>query len=153
MRKIAMVLAAAGVMVATPAAAEGEVRAEARGGLIWVGDVNEATAGVAVGYDVLPRDNVFVGFELSGDRVLVDGADVALGTTARFGGIIADSGKLYATLGYTFGLGENSGDALHLGGGYHHKLSDTLYVGAEYRHFIADFADSDAVNIAVGVTF
>lgn len=154
MRKIAVLLAAAGVItVATPAVAEGEVRAEARSGLIWVGDANEATAGVAVGYDVLPRENVFFGFELSGDRVLVDGADVALGTTARFGGKIYDSGKLYATLGYTFGLGEESGEALHLGGGYHHKLNEAFYIGAEYRHFVVDFADSDAINIAVGVTF
>lgn len=154
MRKIALVLAAAGAAtIATPAAAEGEVRAEVRGGIIWAFDESEATAGAAVGYDFDLGETTFAGVELSGDKVLVDGADVAFGTTARFGTRLGDSGKLFAAGGYTFGLDDDAGDAWHLGAGYHHKLGQSLYIGTEYRHFFADFADADALNLVIGATF
>lgn len=154
MRKIALVLAAAGAAtIATPAAAEGEVRAEVRGGVIWAFDESEATLGAAVGYDFDLGETAFAGVELSGDKVLVDGSDVAFGTTARLGARLGDNGKLFAAGGYTFGLDDDSGDAWNLGAGYHHKLGQSLYVGTEYRHYFSDFADADALNLVIGTTF
>ena len=156
MRKFALLAAVAAAAVATPAAAEdegGEVRAEVRGGVIWVEDFSEATLGAAVGYDFDLGETAFAGVELSGDKILVDGADVLVGTTARLGLKVGDDGKLFATGGYNFTLTDDGGDAWHLGAGYHHKLGDSLYLGAEYRHYFDDFVDADAVNAVVGLTF
>lgn len=153
MRKFAVATAVAVAAIAAPAHAEGEVRAEVRGGVIWAFDESEATAGAAVGYDFDLGETMFAGVELSGDKVLVDGSDVAFGTTARFGGKIGDNGKLFAAAGYTFGLDDDSGDAWNLGAGYHHKLGEKLYIGTEYRHYFDDFADADAINLVVGATF
>ncbi|MBT8427514.1 MAG: hypothetical protein KJO02_05745, partial [Erythrobacter sp.] len=84
MRKFALLAAVAAAAVATPAAAEdegGEFRAEVRGGVIWVEDFSEATLGAAVGYDFDLGETAFAGVELSGDKILVEGADVLIGTT------------------------------------------------------------------------
>ena len=88
-----------------------------------------------------------------GARILVDGAEVLVGTTARLGLKVGDDGKLFATGGYNFTLTDDGGDAWHLGAGYHHKLGDSLYLGAEYRHYFDDFVDADALNAVVGLTF
>ena len=155
MRKFALLTAAAIAAIATPAAAEdgGEARAEVRGGVIWVEDFSEATLGAAVGYDFDLGETAFAGVELSGDKILVDGADVLLGTTGRLGLKLGDNGKLYATGGYSFTLDDDGGDAWHMGAGYHHKVGESLYLGAEYRHYFDDFVDADALNAVVGLTF
>lgn len=153
MRKFAVAAAVAAAAIATPAAAEGEARVELRGGMIWAFDESEATVGAAGGYDFDLGETLFAGVELSADKVLVDGSDVAFGTTARLGANLGESGKLFAATGYTFGLDDDSGDAWHLGGGYHHKLNESTYLGAEYRHYFDEFVDADAVNLVIGTTF
>ena len=154
MRKFAVATAAALAALATPAAAQdgGEVRAEARGGIVWAYDESEATAGAAIGYDFDLSETLFVGVEGSLDKVLVDGADAVFGLSSRLGTKTSEAGKLYATLGYTF---ENDSfyDSIVLGAGYEHKLNDTIYVGAAYRHFFSDFGDLDAATLSVGAAF
>ncbi|MEE1876175.1 outer membrane protein [Altererythrobacter litoralis] len=138
---------------AAPASAN-EARVEARGGIAWANGVEEAVAGVAAGYDFDLGDSengsVFFGVEGSADKVLVDGANVYFGTTARLGAKIGQSGKLFATVGYSFGEGE---DVPHLGGGYQHKINDKVYLKAEYQHFFSDFVDLNTAAVGLGVTF
>ena len=155
MRKTAIVLGAiAAVAVAAPASAN-EARVEARGGIAWANGEEEAVAGVAAGYDfdlgAGEDSSLFFGVEGSADKLLVDGADVVFGTTARLGAKVGTGGKIYATGGYTFGEGE---DTPHLGAGYEQKVGDGgLYLKAEYRHFFSDFVDVNTAVVGVGVAF
>jgi hypothetical protein len=149
MRKYAVLFAAAIAAVSVPAQAN-EGRVEVRGGVAWAGGTEEALAGVAAGYDWDLGETAFAGVEASGDKILVDGADVVWGATARVGAKVGTNGKLYAAGGYTFGEGE---DVPHLGAGYQHKLGTNLYVKAEYRHFFSDFVDVDTAALGVGFTF
>ena len=155
MRKFVVLTAAAVAAFATPAAAEdgGEARAEVRGGIVWVEDFSEGTLGAAAGYDFDLGETAFAGVELSGDKILVDGAEVLVGTTGRLGLKLGEDGKLFATGGYSFTLTDDGGDAFHAGAGYHHKLGESFYLGAEYRHYFDDFVDADALNAVVGLTF
>ena len=154
MRKTALILSLVAAAAATPAMAN-EGRVEARGGIAWANGNEEAVAGVAAGYDFdLGQEetgSVFFGGEVSADKVLVSGADVYFGTTARLGAKIGDGGKLYATAGYAFGEGE---DTPTLGAGYEQKLGDSpIYLKAEYRHFFSDFIDVNTAAVGVGFKF
>lgn len=154
MRKTAIILGLIAAAAATPAMAD-EGRVEARGGIAWANGNEEAVAGIAAGYDYDLGDtetgSVFFGAEVSADKVLVSGADVYFGTTARLGAKIGDGGKLYATAGYSFGEGE---DTPHLGAGYEQKLGDgPVYLKAEYRHFFSDFIDVNTAAVGVGFKF
>src|SRR3546814_2843770 len=64
---------------------------------------DEGTAGLAAGYDFDLGSSTFVGAEIAGDKVLVDGANVQFSAGGRVGAKIGANGKLYATGGYTFG--------------------------------------------------
>lgn len=149
MRKIAIALGVAAAAISTPAMAN-ETRIEARGGIISALGTEEATAGVAAGYDFDLGDTVFAGVEVSGDKVLVDGSDIYVGFTGRLGTKIGEDTKLFAAGGYTVGEGE---DVPHLGAGLQHALSDRVYVKAEYRHFFSDFADADSGVVGFGFRF
>ena len=147
MRKIALLGAVAAAVVAAPAAAN-EARAEARGGIAWANGEEEAILGVAAGYDFDLGSGAFGGVELSADKLLVSGADVVFGTTARLGAKVGTAGKLYATAGYSF----NDDDAFHAGAGYEHKIGARTYVKAEYRRFFDD-VDVNTAVVGVGVNF
>lgn len=149
MRKIAIVLGAAAAALAVPAQAN-EARVEARGGVAWAEGEEEAIAGIAAGYDFDLGETAFLGVEGSADKVLVDGADIVWGATARVGAKVGANGKLYAAGGYSFGEGE---DVPHLGAGYQHKVGSNLYLKAEYRHFFSDFVDVDTAAVGVGYAF
>ena len=146
--QVALIAAAAALVAATPAAAN-EGRAEVRGGIAWAGGDEEAVAGAALGYDFDLGTGAFVGIEGSADKVLVDGANVVFGATARAGAKLG-AGKLFAAGGYSFGEGE---DNFHLGGGYEHKVTSNVYVKVEYRHFFSDFVDANVVAAGVGLAF
>ncbi|HLV07460.1 MAG TPA: outer membrane beta-barrel protein [Croceibacterium sp.] len=146
--KFALIAAAAALVAATPAAAN-EGRAEVRGGIAWADGNEEAVAGIAVGYDFDAGSQAFFGLEGSADKVLVDGADVAWGLTARAGAKLG-TGKLFATAGYTFDEFE---DMPHLGAGYEHTIGRNTYVKIEYRHMFSDFADPNTVVAGLGVRF
>lgn len=148
MRIFALATVAATALVAIPAQAN-EGRIEARGGVAWAGGDSEATAGAAAGYDFDLGNSAFFGVEGSADKVLVDGADVALGVTGRLGAKIGEKGKLFAAGGYSF----NAGDAWHLGGGYEHLVTDSVYLKIEYRHFFDDVIDVNSAVAGVGVKF
>ena len=149
MRKFAIVLGAAAAALAVPAQAN-EARVEARGGIAWAEGVEEAVAGLAAGYDFDLGDTAFLGLEGSADKVLVDGADVVWGASARVGTRLGANGKLYAAGGYTFGEGE---DVPHLGAGYQHAVGTNLYLKAEYRHFFSDFVDVNTAVVGLGYSF
>ena len=148
MRKIVLLAAAAVAAAAAPAQAN-ESRAEVRGGIAWAEGAEEAVLGVAVGHDFDLGETVFFGLEGSADKILVDGADIVWGATARLGTKVGDAGKLYGTAGYSFG----DGDAFHAGAGYQHKLGSSAYVKVEYRHFFDDLVDVNTAAVGVGVTF
>lgn len=127
-----------------------EGRIEARGGVISVLDDEEATIGVAAGYDFDLGDTLFVGGEVSADKVLVDDSDIYVGFTGRVGARIAEATRIFVAGGYTVGEGE---DTEHLGAGVQHAISDRIYLKAEYRHFFGDFADADSGVVGLGVRF
>lgn len=152
MKKIAVAAALLSAALASPALAApgGEGRVEVRGGLITGNGQDEATAGVAAGYDFDLGSSTFLGAEIAGDKVLVDGANVQFSAGARAGAKIGANGKLYATGGYTFG----DIDDPYVGAGYQHKLGQNLYAKGEYRHqFIENFGDFDTFVVGVGFAF
>ena len=148
MRRVTIAAAAVAATFATPVLAN-EGRAEVRGGVAWASGEEEAVAGAALGYDFDLGEAAFVGVEGSADKILVDGADVVWGATARVGAKLG-RGKLFAAGGYSFGEGE---DVPHLGAGYEHKIGSRAYVKAEYRHFFSDFIDVNTAVVGVGLNF
>ncbi len=152
MKKFAVAAALLSAVVATPALAApaGEGRVEVRGGLITGNGIDEATLGVAAGYDFDLGSTTFVGGEIAGDKVLIDGANVQFSAGGRAGAKLGANGKLYATGGYTFG----DIDDPYVGAGYQHKLGQNLYAKGEYRHqFINNFGDFDSFVVGVGFAF
>ncbi|GAO79501.1 MULTISPECIES: outer membrane protein [unclassified Sphingopyxis] len=152
MKKFAVAAALLTAIVATPALAApgGEGRVEVRGGLITGNGQDEATLGAAAGYDFDLGSSTFLGAEIAGDKVLVDGAKVQFSAGGRAGAKIGANGKLYATGGYTFG----DVDDPYVGAGYQHKLGQNLYAKGEYRHqFINNFGDFDTFVVGVGFAF
>ena len=152
MKKFAVAAALLSAVVATPALAApgGEGHVEVRGGLITGNGIDEGTLGVAAGYDFDLGSTTFVGAEIAGDKVLVDGANVQFSAGGRAGAKIGANGKLYATGGYTFG----GIDDPYVGAGYQHKLGQNLYAKGEYRHqFIENFGDFDSFVVGVGFAF
>lgn len=146
----AMVAAMVAALAVTAPASANEGRVEVRGGPIFVADETEATVGVAAGYDFDLGSTMFVGAEVSADKVLIEDANIYVGFTGRVGGHIGERGKLFAAGGYTVSEGE---DVWHLGAGYEHRVADAIYVKGEYRHYFSDFANADADAVVVGVGY
>lgn len=151
--RLVILSAAAALLAATPAVAN-EIRVEARGGAIWNDANTEAVAGVAAGYDFDLGEKTFVGMEVSGDKVLVDGAKVLFGFTGR-GGAKLGAGKVYVDGGYSTTFDGKLADAWHLGAGYEHAFGEKLYGKIAYRHYFNEglVTDTDAVMAGVGVKF
>ena len=151
MKKFAVAAALLSAAIVTPAvAAEGETRVEVRGGYLnGLNGQDEATLGVAAGYDY-NLGKTFIGAEIAGDKILVDGANVQFSAGARAGLNVTEAGKLYAAAGYTFGDLDNA----YVGAGYQHKLGQKTYAKVEYRHqFISNFADFDTYTVGLGFAF
>ena len=152
MKKFAVAAALLSAVVATPALAAdgGEARVEVRGGYVTGSGLDDATLGVAGGYDFDLGSTAFGGAEIAGDKVLIDGAKVQFSAGGRAGAKIGANGKLYATGGYTFG----DIDDPYVGAGYQHKLGQNIYAKGEYRHqFINNFGDFDTFVAGVGFAF
>ncbi len=151
MNKFAIAAALLAAGLSTPAlAAEGETHVEVRGGYIWGNGIDEATAGIAGGYDLNLGDKAFAGAEIAGDKVLQDGANVQFSAGGRAGARIGANGKLYANAGYTFG----DIDDPYIGAGYQHKFGQNVYGKVEYRHqFINNFGDFNTVAAGIGIAF
>lgn len=151
MKKFAVAAALLSAVVATPALAQnGEGHVEVRGGYITGSGLDDATLGVAGGYDYNLGDKAFAGVEIAGDKVLIDGTKVQFSSGARLGANLGTNGKLYATGGYTFGQIDDP----YVGAGYQHKLTQNVYGKVEYRHqFINNFDDTDAFAVGVGFAF
>ncbi|SKB29306.1 outer membrane protein [Sphingopyxis flava] len=152
MKKFAVAAALLSAVVAAPAMAAdgGEARVEVRGGYVTGSGLDDATLGAAAGYDFDLGSTTFVGAEVAGDKVLIDGADVQFSAGGRVGAKIGEKGKLYAAGGYTF----SDIDDPYAGVGYEHKLGTNLYGKVEYRHqFIGNFSDFDTFAVGVGFAF
>lgn len=151
--RIVLISLAASLAAASPALAS-EGRIEARGGVIWNGDT-DATAGAAMGYD-LNFGSIFVGPEVSADKILTSGTQVAVGFTGRLGAELGDAGKVYANGGYTTAFCDTCEANWHFGGGYQHNLSSGLYGKVEYRRYMPKeygVDDSNAVTVGLGIRF
>lgn len=151
MNKFAIAAALLAAGLSTPAlAADGETHVEVHGGYIWGNGTDEATAGIAGGYDLNLGDKAFAGVEIAGDKVLQNGANVQFSAGGRAGGRIGTNGKLYANAGYTFG----DIDDPYIGAGYQHKFGQNVYGKVEYRHqFINNFGDFNTVTAGIGLAF
>ena len=153
MKKFAVAAALLSAVVATPALAAdgGEARVEVRGGYVTGSGLDDATLGVAGGYDFDLGSTAFAGAEIAGDKVLVDGAKVQFSAGGRAGAKVGTNGKLYANAGYTFGQIDDP----YIGAGYQHKLGQSLYGKLEYRHqFIGNnIKDFDTFAVGLGLAF
>lgn len=152
MKKFAVAAALLSAIVATPALAAdgGEAHVEVRGGYVTGSGLDDATLGAAAGYDFNLGDKAFVGAEVAGDKVLIDGADVQFSAGGRLGAKVGSAGKAYINGGYTF----SDIDDPYIGAGYQHKLSQNVYGKIEYRHqFIGNFSDFDTFGVGVGLAF
>jgi outer membrane immunogenic protein len=146
---IAATLLAAGLSTPAPATV-GEAHVEVRGGYLWGNGADEATAGIAGGYDINLGDTAFVGAEVAGDKVLRNGTRVQFSSGGRAGTNVGTNGKLFATAGYTFG----DIDDPYVGAGYQHKFGQNVYGKVEYRHqFISNFGDYNTATAGVGFAF
>ena len=150
MKKIAAVVALAGIGFASPATA-GEGRVEARGGIAFSSGESVAVAGLAAGYDVDLSDNgPFVGAEVSVDLPLEETSALLFGFTGRIGTRVGDAGRLYVAGGYSV----NAIDAFHVGAGYQYKFSDRFYGKVEYRRFLSNNYDGvNSVVAGIGLAF
>ena len=139
---------------AVPAAAEeaaGGPRAELRGGVAWSGGHTDPVLGIATGHDFDLGDHTFLGAEVSGEKILAQGAYVELALTARLGTAVTEKGSVFVNGGYTF---THHGDAPHLGLGYeHHFGHGGRYIAAEYRHTFVDHHEGNAITIGIGTFF
>lgn len=152
MKKFAVAAALLSAVVATPALAAdgGEARVEVRGGYVTGSGLDDATLGVAGGYDLNLGEKTFIGAEIAGDKVLKGGYDVQFSAGGRLGANVGTNGKLYANAGYTFGQIDDP----YVGAGYQHKLGQNIYGKVEYRHqFINNFSDFDTFGVGVGFAF
>ena len=152
MKKFAVAAALLSAIVATPALAAdgGEARVEVRGGYITGSGFDDATAGVAAGYDFDLGSAAFAGAEIAGDKVLADGYKVQFSAGGRAGAKVGTNGKAYVNAGYTFGQIDDP----YVGAGYQHKLGQNVYGKIEYRHqFINNFSDHDTFGVGVGLAF
>ena len=151
---LAAAAAAAAATIAVPAYAN-EGRVEARGGVVFGDGDSEGVAGIAAGYDWDLGQTLFVGAEVSGDKILEDNTRVVLGLTGRVGTKIGTGTKLYVDGGYSTkpcGACENS---IHAGAGAEFGLTDKMYGKVAYRHFFVDsgVSDYDAVFAGIGFRF
>lgn len=154
MRKIILPLIAS-LAIATPAMAN-EGRIEARGGVFWTDGYTQDAYGVAAGYDFDLGETAFAGVEVSGDKIADSGTQVAFGMTGRLGAKMGESGKLYATGGYTTETCDIcDNDSVHAGLGYEQGFGNKLYGKVEYRHFFVDAnrPDGNAVMAGLGMRF
>ena len=150
MKKFAVAAALLSAAIATPAmAVDGEGRVEVHGGYVTGSGYDDVTLGVGAGYDFNLGSGVFAGPEIAGDKVLENHENVQFSAGGRAGVKIADAGKLYGLVGYTFG----DLDDLYLGAGYEHKLSSNTFVKGEYRHQFDNWGDTDAFTVGVGLNF
>ena len=152
MKKFAVAAALLSAVVAVPAmAAEGgEGRVEVRGGYVTGSGLDDATLGVAAGYDFDLGSTTFAGAEIAGDKVLKSGFDVQFSAGGRIGAKVGTAGKAYVTGGYTF----TDIDDPYAGVGYQHRLGANTYAKVEYRHqFIGNFSDFDTFAAGIGVAF
>lgn len=156
MRKIIILAAAAAAVFATPAFAQsgaddmGEARVELRGGVAWQNSDSEAFAGFALGYDFDLGDAAFVGVEVAGDKVLVDGSEVFFTGAVRAGGRVGKGTRLYVLGGYGF---TSSTDGPFAGAGIQQKIGSNVYGKVEYRRTLVSGQDINFAGAGLGVAF
>jgi outer membrane immunogenic protein len=152
MKKFAVAAALLSAAIASPVMANeaGETRVEVRGGYITGSGYDDATIGVAGGYDY-NLGKAFVGAEIAGDKVLASDEKVRFSAGGRLGANVVENGKLFVAAGYTFADIDNP----YVGAGYQHKLTSNVYAKGEYRHqFIGNkFADFDTFTVGLGLAF
>ena len=145
------------LLIALPAApalaeeAAGGPRAQLRGGVAWSDGHTDPVLGIATGYDFGLGDHVFLGGEVSGEKILAEDTYVELALTGRLGTSVSGKGSVFLAGGYTF---THHGDGPHLGLGYEHHLGHGgTYVATEYRHVFVDHHEANAVTIGIGTFF
>jgi outer membrane immunogenic protein len=152
MKKIAILVAAASAMVATPAFASGQGRAEVRGGLATASGAEEAFLGVAAGYDFDLGDSAFVGAEIGADKVLVDGSELIFSVGGRIGAKAGEKTRVYAAGGMGFSDGESDP---YLGAGVDFGFGSNAYGKVEYRRVLTSdgFPDINFFGVGAGLRF
>ncbi|MEL7683896.1 outer membrane beta-barrel protein [Citromicrobium bathyomarinum] len=145
------------LLIALPAApafaeeAAGGPRAEVRGGVAWADGETDPVLGIAAGYDFDLGDTVFLGGEVSGEKILAEDTYVELALTGRLGTKVSEKGSIFLVGGYTF---THHGDGPHAGIGYEYHLGHSgTYIAAEYRHVFVDHHEANAVTIGIGTFF
>lgn len=144
---------AASLAIASPAFAN-EARIEVRGGEYLETGFSQEAAGFALGYDFDLSDDVFVGGEISADKVLQGyGTRLAYGFSGRLGIKVSPKDRLFINGGGTTKFCGLCVSSKHVGGGYERMIGSNLYSKVEYRRFFYEVAIPDGNLISVGVGF
>ena len=89
------------LLIALPAApalaeeAAGGPRAQLRGGVAWSDGHTDPVLGIATGYDFGLGDHVFLGGEVSGEKILAEDTYVELALTGRLGTSVSGKGSVF----------------------------------------------------------
>jgi outer membrane immunogenic protein len=152
MKHYALIAAAAAAMIATPAFASGQGRAEVRGGLATASSAEEAFLGIGAGYDFDLGDTAFAGAEVGVDKVLVDGSELLFSVGGRVGAKAGEKARVYAAGGIGFSDGESDP---YLGAGVEFGFGSKAYGKVEYRRILVSdgLPDVNFFGVGAGLRF
>ncbi|MGA1809619.1 MULTISPECIES: outer membrane beta-barrel protein [Sphingobium] len=154
MHKLAPLFAAALALVSSPARAD-EAYVELTGGVSWNSEGTDAISGIAAGYDMDLDERFFVGVEATAEKLLVDDMRVAWGIGGRLGVELVRDNKLFVGVNWQSKDCRECGDAIGLGTGWEHNLTEKLYLKVEYKRLFISNGEPDA-NVGIvglGVMF
>ncbi|WIA58317.1 hypothetical protein N6H05_11145 [Sphingobium sp. WTD-1] len=156
MRKPALLLATAlALALASSPARADEAYVELTGGLSWNGEGTDAISGIAGGYDVDLDERFFVGVEAVAEKLLVRDTRVAWGIGGRIGVELVRENKLFIGANWQSKDCRECSDAIGIGTGWEHNLTEKLYLKIEYKRLLIGNGEPDAnVGIlGIGVMF
>ncbi|WP_336977809.1 hypothetical protein [Altererythrobacter fulvus] len=151
----------ASAVLATPAFAQdeaanaNEIRVEGRAGYFWGQGFDDATVGVAAGYDLALGDLAFAGAEVSADKILTDGTKVSFGASGRLGLKTNETGKFYVAGGWNSEPCDACVGAWNVGLGLQQGITGNFYAKGEFRHIMAekDGGTYETALFGIGMTF
>ena len=149
---LAAVVATIAPIMATPAMA-GEARLEAHVALDWDRGWMKSSAGLGAGYDFDLANTVFIGPEVSIDKLLASNATTILSGGGRAGVVVPKLGRIFVAAGaasrpYTGGASD-----WYYGVGVQHVIETGAYLKAEYLHYTPSGGGATPTRNALSVSF
>jgi hypothetical protein len=142
--------------VAAPARAD-ETRVEVNTSGNFYGGDYQQSIGIAAGHDFSLAPVVFVGPEVSLNKLLATDTLTSVGISGRLGADLGAAGKLYAVGGWASQPYHGGNPDWDIGAGYQHALIPGTYGKLEYRHYTSSAQGAtpsrDAITVGFGLHF